>query len=160
MADLAHRPEPIVAAQAPPKAKQTNYPVPFAARVDGRLKRPLGDFFGITNFGVNHTWLAPGAATALRHHHSRQDEFIYVLSGTPTLVTETDEHLLEPGMCVGFKAGEPNAHHFVNRTLESVMLLEVGDRTPGDSVTYPHDDIQATLIDGAWQFTHKDGRPY
>ncbi len=160
MAANARQSEPIAAADAPPKAKQTNYPEPFAARVSGRLKRPLGDFFGLTNFGVNHTKLAPGAVTALRHHHSRQDEFIYVVSGTPTLVTETEERLLEPGMCVGFKAGDPNSHHFVNKSAQEVILLEVGDRTAGDSVTYPHDDIQATLIDGQWRFTHKDGQPY
>lgn len=152
--------EPILAADAPPKAKQTNYPEPFATRMSGRLKRPLGDLFGLTNFGVNHTRLAPGGATALKHHHSRQDEFIYVIAGTPTLVADGAEHVLAPGMCVGFKAGEPNAHHFVNHTSEEVVLLEVGDRTPGDAVTYPHDDIQATLIDGAWRFTHKDGQPY
>jgi uncharacterized cupin superfamily protein len=158
---VAHaRPAPIAAVDAPPKAKQTNYPEPFAARMTGRLKRPLGDLFGLTNFGVNHTRLVPGGVTALRHHHSRQDEFIYVISGTPTLITETDERVLQPGMCVGFKAGEPNSHQFVNRTDDEVVLLEVGDRTAGDAVTYPHDDIQATLIDGRWSFTHKDGRPY
>jgi uncharacterized cupin superfamily protein len=159
MAAQSHR-EPILAADAPPKAKQSNYPEPFATRMSGRLKRPLGDLFGLTNFGVNHTRLAPGAATALKHHHSRQDEFIYVIAGTPTLVVDGVEHVLEPGMCAGFKAGEPNAHHFVNHTSEEVLLLEVGDRTPGDAVTYPHDDIQATLVDGAWRFTHKDGQPY
>lgn len=159
MTAQAHH-EPIIAADAPPKTKQTNYPEPFASRMRGRLKRPLGDLFGLTNFGVNHTRLAPGAATALKHHHSRQDEFIYVISGTPTLVVDGAEHLLAPGMCVGFKAGEPKAHHFVNHTAEDVVLLEVGDRTPGDAVSYPHDDIQATLIDGGWRFTHKDGRPY
>jgi len=151
---------PIAATDAPPKAKQTNYPEPFATKMNGRLKRPLGDFFGLKNFGVNHTRLAPGAVTALRHHHSRQDEFIYVISGTPTLVTETDARLVEPGMCVGFRAGEPSSHHLVNNTDQEVMLLEVGDRTAGDSVTYPYDDIQATLVDGRWAFTHKDGKPY
>ena len=161
MAANAQQSQPIAAADAPPKAKQTNYPEPFATRMSGRLKRPLGDFFGLTNFGVNHTRLAPGGVTALKHHHSRQDEFIYVISGTPTLVTEgSEERLLQPGMCVGFKAGHPTAHHFENKTQEDVVLLEVGDRTPGDSVTYPHDDIQATLIDGKWIFTHKDGQPY
>ncbi|HEU4729548.1 MAG TPA: cupin domain-containing protein [Kofleriaceae bacterium] len=160
MAADGRRPQPIAAAAAPPRAKQTSYPEPFASRVAGRLKRPLGDHFGLTNFGVNHTMLAPGAVSALGHHHSRQDEFIYVLSGTPTLITGTEERVLAPGMCVGFRAGDPVPHHLVNNTDENVVLLEVGDRTPGDSVTYPDDDLEAVLIDGQWAFVHKDGRPY
>jgi uncharacterized cupin superfamily protein len=149
------------ASDAPPRAQKTNYPEPFASRVAGRDKRPLGDLFGLANFGVNLTRLAPGAVSALRHAHSRQDEFIYVLEGHPTLITDAGEERLEPGMCAGFKAGSGNAHHLVNRTHADVLYLEVGDRSAGDSASYPDDDIQAALApDGRWRFTHKDGTPY
>ena len=150
----------IVAAEAPPRSRPSNYPDPFASRVAGREKRPLGDLFGLTNFGVNLTRLAPGAMSSLRHAHSRQDEFIYVLSGHPVLRTNAGETALAPGMCAGFKAGTGDAHHIVNRTREDVVYLEVGDRTPDDAGTYPDDDIQAVLVDGKWRFTHKDGTPY
>jgi uncharacterized cupin superfamily protein len=127
----------------------------------GREKRPLGDLFGLQNFGVNLTRLAPGAASALRHAHSRQDEFVYVLEGRPTLITDEGEALLEPGMCAGFRAGTGNAHHLVNRTTQDVVFLEVGDRTAGDQGSYPDDDLQAALgPDGRWRFTRKDGTPY
>jgi len=64
-------------------------------------------------------------------------------------------------MCAGFKGGSGNGHHLVNRTNEDVLYLEIGDRTPGDSVSYPDDDITAVLDrDGQWQFAHKDGTPY
>ena len=149
------------ALDAPPRAKASSYPEPFAARVAGREKRPLGDLFGLTNFGVNLTRLAPGAMSALRHAHSRQDEFVYILEGAPTLVTDGGETALEPGMCAGFKAGSGDAHHLVNRTKHDVLYLEVGDRTPGDSGTYPDDDLVAGLgPDGRWRFTRKDGTPY
>jgi len=150
----------IVAAEAPPKAKQTNYPETFAARVAGRLKRPLGDLFGLTNFGVNLTRLAPGAISSLRHAHSRQDELIYVLEGRPTLVTNAGETPLSPGMCAGFKAGDGDAHHLVNRTALDVVYLEIGDRTAGDQVSYPDDDLQAVLVDGKWAFASKSGAKY
>src|SRR4051794_13692652 len=114
------------ASDAPPRAKKTNYPEPFASRVAGRLKRPLGDLFGLTNFGVNLTRLAPGAISALRHAHSRQDEFVYVLEGRPTLIDDSGETALAPGMCAGFKAGDGRAHHLVNRTDADVTILEVG----------------------------------
>jgi len=153
-------PVAIVADEAPPRTKPSIYPEPFASRMQGRVKHPLGDLFGLTNFGVNLTRLAPGAGSALRHAHSRQDEFIYVLQGSPVLVTDAGETRLAPGMCAGFKAGTGNAHQLLNRGSEEVVYLEVGDRSTGDTAAYPDDDLQAMLTDGKWRFTHKDGTPY
>lgn len=154
-------PVAIVASEAPLRAKASNYPEPFASRMAGRQKRPLGNVFGLSNFGVNLTRLAPGAVSSLRHSHSRQDEFIYILAGHPLLVTDDGETLLSPGMCAGFKAGTDNGHHLINRTDEDVVYLEIGDRSADDGVSYPDDDIQAVLDkDGQWQFVHKDGTPY
>jgi uncharacterized cupin superfamily protein len=149
----------IVAASAPVRAKRSNYPEPFFSRMSKREKRPLGDLFALKNFGVNLTRLEPGGESALLHRHSRQDEFIYVLEGTPTLVTDVEEMELQPGMCAGFAAGGI-AHQLVNRTDHDVLYLEVGDRTPGDQGSYPKDDLQAVLGPAGWMFLHKDGQPY
>lgn len=154
------RPIAIDAARAPARTKPTSYPEPFASRMKGRLKRPLGDAFGLSNFGVNLTSLAPQAISALRHAHSRQDEFVYILQGHPTLHTDEGRTQLRPGMCAGFKAGTGNGHQLVNETPEVVVYLEIGDRTPGDEGTYPDDDLQAVLESGRWMFRHKDGTPY
>jgi len=156
----AKYPIAVVADDAPPRTKATNYPEPFASRMAGRLKRPLGDLFGLTNFGVNLTRLAPGAVTALRHAHTKQDELVYVLEGHPTLHTDEGRMRLSPGMCAGFKAGTGNGHHFMNETDQDVVILEVGDRIPGDAGSYPDDDLVAKMVDGTWRFTHKDGTPY
>ncbi len=153
-------PVAVVAAEVPQRTKPSNYPEPFAARMAGRAKRPLGDWFGLANFGVNLTTLLPGAGSALRHAHTQQDEFIYILSGHPLLITDAGEMQLSPGMCAGFKAGTGNAHQLINRTSEVVQYLEVGDRSPGDAALYPDDDLQAVLVEGKWQFTHRDGSPY
>lgn len=156
-----HRvPTAVVAAEVPPRAAKTIYPEPFAQRVAGREKRVLGDLFGLTNFGVNLTRLAPGAMSALRHAHEKQDEFVYVLEGTPTLKTEEGATLLSPGMCAGFRAGTGNAHHLVNESATDVVYLEIGDRTPGDSAVWPDDDLQLVEIDGKRKMAHRDGRPY
>lgn len=153
-------PTAVVAEEAPARRRPSVYPEPFADAVRGRRKHPLGDLFGLRSFGVNLTRLAPGAATALRHAHSRQDEFVYVLRGEPTLITERGERTLAAGMCAGFRAGSGDAHHLVNRSREEVVLLEIGDRSPGDSITYPDDDLEAVLADGGWRFTRKNGTPY
>ena len=155
-----HVPTAIVAMAAAPRTRRTNYPEPFASRVAGREKRPLGDVFGLSAFGVNLTRLAPGAISALRHAHSKQDELVYILEGRPTLHTDEGFTELGPGMCAGFKAGSGNAHRLVNRSQEDVLYLEIGDRTPGDSATYADDDLCAKSVDGGWVFAHKDGTPY
>lgn len=150
----------ITALSVPARKKSSNYPEPFAARVKGRIKRALGDQFGLKNFGINRTTLKPGSESALLHRHKTQDEFIYILEGNPTLVTDQGEVELEPGMCAGFPA-DGIAHHLVNRTNADVTYLEIGDRSPGDEGTYPDDDLKAVQgPDGKWQFTHKDGTPY
>lgn len=159
----AHKPATpvaIAAAETAPKPKPSNYPEPLRSRVAGREKRPLGDVFGLKNFGVNLTRLLPGAQSALLHRHSRQDEFVYILEGTPTLVTDVGEALLASGMCAGFPAGGI-AHHLVNRTSRDVVYLEIGDRTPGDEGSYPNDDLKARMAsDGNWHFTRKDGTKF
>jgi uncharacterized cupin superfamily protein len=155
------KPVAVVAADAAPRGRASNYPEPFASRMAGRVKRPLGDLFGLGNFGVNLTTLAPGAVSSLRHAHSRQDEFVYILEGEPTLVTDGGETALRPGMCAGFRAGSMDAHHLVNRSNRDVVYLEVGDRATRDTAVYPDDDIVAALgSDGRWRFVRKDGTPY
>lgn len=150
----------INAEDAPLRTKPSNYPEPFFSRMGKREKRPLGDIFGLKNFGVNLTRLLPGGESALLHRHSKQDEFVYILEGTPTLVTDTGEIDMEPGMCAGFPAAGI-AHHLVNRTTRDVVYLEIGDRTPGDEGSYPSDDLKASLgPDGKWMFTRKDGTGY
>lgn len=153
-------PVAIVAADAPLRTKPSNYPEPFASQMAGRRKQPLGDVFGLTNFGVNLTRLLPGGVSSLRHAHTRQDEFIYILEGHPTLHTDEGRTRLAPGMCAGFKAGSGNGHRLINETGDDVVYLEAGDRAPGDEGGYPDDDIKATMVDGKWRFAHKDGSPY
>lgn len=153
-------PAALPAVEIPFRDTPSRYPEPFAARMRGRRKRALGDFFGLANFGVNLVTLAPGATSALRHAHSRQDEFIYVLSGSVRLEYGSEIRGLAPGMCAGFPAGTGLAHRLVNPGDAEAVYLEVGDRSPGDEVVYPDDDLEARFVGGAWVFCRKDGRPY
>ena len=153
-------PSAIYAKNVAARSKPSTYPEPFAARMTGREKRALGDLFGLSNFGVNLTRLAPNAPSALRHAHSKQDELVYILAGHPILVTDEGWTRLSPGMVMGFKAGSGNAHCLINDTTEEVVYLEVGDRMAGDEVSYPDDDLAARVVDGQWQFRHKNGEPY
>ena len=157
---MAEKPPVALNAQDITPRVGSNYPPELAVAVAKRAKRVMGDKFGLTQFGVNHVTLEPGAWSSHRHWHEVEDEFVYVLTGTITLKTDEGDTFLTPGMCAGFKAGTGNAHHLVNETTEDVLYLEVGDRMPGDQGQYPDDDLRALQVDGRWTFTHKNGQPY
>ncbi|PWC74870.1 cupin domain-containing protein [Azospirillum sp. TSH64] len=131
----------------------TDYPQPFRPQVAGRHRVVLGDPLGLINFGVNLTTLAPGASSALRHWHSRQDEFVYVVDGDLTLVTDAGETLLTAGMCAGFPQGVADGHRLINRSDRPASYLEVGDRSGGDEIDYSDEDM--VWRDGAYH--HRDG---
>ena len=149
----------VDAASVAPRIKPSFYPPPFAARVNGRVKRQLGDLFGLRNFGVNYTVIQPGAISALHHAHTTQDEFIYVLDGEVTLFVGAQSMVLKAGMCAGFPAGG-EAHHLENRSDAPATYLEIGDRDATDKVSYPDDDLIALRTGEGWRFTHRDGTPY
>ncbi|ESA33099.1 cupin 2 conserved barrel domain protein [Leptolyngbya sp. Heron Island J] len=144
-----------------PTSQGTSYPQPFKAAVAGRARQRVGNAAGLTNFGVNLTTLAPGAQSALRHWHSRQDEFIYVVSGELSLVTDAGETVLTSGMMAGFPAGIADGHHLINRSDAIATYLEIGDRTPADQAEYPDDDLLALpKPEGGYYFAHRNGQPY
>ena len=144
-----------------PESNATGYPEPFRAANQQRWNRRLGNHAQLTNFGVNLTRIIPGGQSSARHAHSRQDEFIYVLEGEVDLETDAGVETLRAGMCAGFPAGTGNAHRFINRSVEDVLLLVVGDRTAGDEVSYPDIDLHLRMAaDGGYVSERKDGTPY
>jgi uncharacterized cupin superfamily protein len=144
-----------------PESNATSYPEQYRAANQQRWNRRLGDHVQLVNFGANLTRIVPGGQSSYRHAHSRQDEFIYVLQGKVELETNAGVEVLHAGMCAGFPAGTDNAHRFVNRSTEDVLLLVVGDRTAGDEVSYPEIDMHGRMgPDGRYTYTHKDGTAY
>ncbi|MGH6617926.1 MAG: cupin domain-containing protein [Alphaproteobacteria bacterium] len=139
----------------------SSYPEPFAAACEDREKRALGNAFGLSQFGVNHVRLAPGAASSQRHWHSHEDELVYMLEGEAILITDEGEQVMTPGMCTGFKAGAPNGHHLINRSDRDAVYLEIGTRASEGGADYPDIDmiVRRTEV-GQWRYLHKDGTPY
>lgn len=144
-----------------PATSRSGYPSEeLRAPLAGRSRRALGDALGLVTFGVNPTELAPGAWSSQRHWHTRQDEFIYVLEGEVTLITNAGEQVLTPGMCAGFAAGVADGHHLVNRGSAPARFLEVGDRLPGDAGHYSEIDLAARSGRTPYMFTRRDGSGY
>jgi uncharacterized cupin superfamily protein len=137
------------------------YPEPFLSRVLPREKRALGDAVGLTQIGVNLTTLGPGKESSIRHYHTREDEFVFVLEGEVVLRTDEGEQILKSGMCAGFRAGVKNGHHLVNRSDRPARYLEISNRDPADTADYPDDDLLCIRqADGTVRFTRKDGSSF
>jgi uncharacterized cupin superfamily protein len=146
-------------ASLPPR-RSSGYPEPFRAAVEARIKRALGDPFGLSQFGVNLVEMPPGCWSSQRHWHSHEDEFVYVVSGELVLVTDAGEQLMRPGMVAGFPAGRADGHHLINRSAEPAVYLEVGTRIPEDEAVYSDIDMEIRRRPEGHVFVHKNGEPY
>ncbi len=153
---------PKIDIAAVPVVATTGYPPPYRRAVDGRSKQRLGDAGAIVQFGVNLTRLKPGAASALRHWHETEDEFVFMVAGEATLVEDSGETPLKAGEAAAFPAGAPNGHHLVNRSGADAIYLEIGTRTKADRVTYTGAGIDLVAVNdaGAWRYVKKDGEAW
>ena len=138
--------------------KGSGYPAPFHLKASERVRQALGDAGGLNDFGVNLMHLPPGNWSSQRHWHSAEDEFVWVLSGEVTLVTDEGEQLLHAGDCAAFPKGQPNGHHLINHSSAMAVLLEVGTRSVNDVCEYPDIDMRIDGRDG--RFRQRDGTPY
>jgi uncharacterized cupin superfamily protein len=138
----------------------TIYPEPYASQVAGRSSLRLGDAGGLTQFGVNLVTLEPGAKSSLRHWHTNEDEFVMVTEGELILVQDEGEHVMRPGDCAAFPAGDPNGHHFLNRTQAPARFLVVGTRAQRETATYSDVDLVLEVEAGQHRFTYRDGTPW
>lgn len=138
----------------------TDYPAAFRKVVAGRARKRLGLAAGLDQFGVNLTTLKPGAASALRHWHEKEDEFVYVLEGEVVLIEDGGETVLQPGDAAGFKANDRNGHHLVNKTTHDAVYLEIGTRSKHERAEYPDVDLVAVCDEKGERYTHKNGEPY
>jgi uncharacterized cupin superfamily protein len=151
---------PALDPQTVAEVRASGYPQPFKSRMGDRAKRRLGDACGLTKLGVNLVTLGAGGQSALRHWHTLEDEFVYVLEGEVHLVTGSGEQVLKAGMCAGYAAGKRDAHHFINRSTRPASYLEIGLRLDSDTAFYPDDDLMWIETEEGTVAAHKDGRRY
>ena len=142
-----------------PAQQIASYPKEFATVISGREKRRIGDAVGLTQFGVNITRIKAGAASALRHAHEAEDEFIYVLEGELVLAENAGETVLRPGDAAGFKSGSGIAHCLINRSDRDAVYLEVGTRAKSERVHYPDVDFFMERDERGRRWFRKSGEP-
>lgn len=140
---------------------RSSYPEPYRSRVLPREARALGEALGLTRIGVNLVRVLAGKQSSMRHWHTHEDEFLYVLEGELVLRTQAGEQQLTAGMCAGFAAGSTDGHHLINRSERPASFLVVSNRDPEDSAHYPDPDV-----DLMWsppharkRMTRRDGTP-
>jgi uncharacterized cupin superfamily protein len=149
---------PKIDIAATPPRQGSSYPAPFAEMAKDRTKQALGNAGGLSDFGVNLVTLPVGAWSSQRHWHLLEDEFVYVLSGELTLVTDAGETRLGTGECAAFPKNTPDGHHFINKSTSDAVYLEIGARSGRDTISYPDIDLHLVVAEGGWR--HKDGTPY
>jgi uncharacterized cupin superfamily protein len=143
-----------------PADTRSGYPAPFNRIVEGRSRKRLGNAAGLDQFGVNLTTLEPGAASALRHWHEREDELVFILEGEVVLVEDGGEIVLNAGDAAGFKANSGDGHHLINKSNRVVVYLEVGTRSKHERVEYPDVDLMVVRDDKGARYTRRNGEPY
>jgi len=151
---------PVIDPARVPVRTGSIYPEPYAAMMQGRSSLRLGEAGGLTQFGVNLVMLEPGAMSSLRHWHHNEDEFVWVVEGECTLVQDEGETVMCPGDCAAFPAGNPNGHHFLNRTDRVAKFLVVGTKAPQEVGVYSDIDLMVKIGSGRAEFTYKDGTPF
>jgi len=151
---------PKVDLESVEQVNRTGYPPPFDQEVQGRWYRRLAPPTGLTEFGVSHVVLKPGAWSSQRHWHSAEDELVYILEGELVLVTEDGEQVVRAGLVVGFPAGQPNGHHLINRSDKVARFLAIGSRVRGDECTYPDIDLHVATTPQGAVWTNTRGELY
>jgi uncharacterized cupin superfamily protein len=137
---------------------RTSYPEPYRARVMPREKRQLGDCLGLKKIGVNRTTLPPGKESSMRHWHTHEEEFVFVLEGEVVLRTQGGEQVLKAGSCAGFPAGLDDGHQLLNRSSKPAVYLEVSNRDAEDTVYYSDSDVD--MVATPTGMTRRDGTPF
>lgn len=150
---------PAMDPEAVPAQSEVDYPEPFRIGVENRVRRRLGDAAGLTNFGVNLVTLPPGGWSSQRHWHRNEDEFVWIVEGELTLITDAGEQTLRAGMAAGFPAGVPDGHHLVNKSGAPATYLEIGDRAETEEGIYPDIDLRYRHTPGGFSFTNRAGEP-
>lgn len=154
--------QPAIEARSVAAQSRSGYPEPYRSRVLPRDRRRLGDALGLTRIGINQTTLLPGKESSMRHWHTREDEFLYVLEGEVVLRTGAGEQLLTAGMCAGFAAGVEDGHQLINRSDRPAVYLEVSNRDPEDEARYcdPDVDLAWNAPHARGSFSRRDGTAY
>lgn len=148
---------PKIDLDAIPLNNSTGYPEPHNQAVQGRWKRGLASVAGISDFGINHVTLKPGAWSSQRHWHEGEDEFVVMIAGEATLIDDNGRTPLVAGDCVAFPKGDGNGHHIANEGQADCTFIAIG-RQPQSPCHYSDIDL---MFD--WQrqgYFHKDGSDF
>ena len=122
------------------------------------LDAPVGRHFGFARLGIHHVRLQPGRRTSYPHAESVEEEFVFVVEGTPDVWLDGRLHRLKPGDSVGFAPGTGLCHSFLNNTDTEVRLLVVGDTDKRENrIYYPLNPERKPLREDWWHDV--PGRP-
>ena len=112
---------------------------------------PLGEKLGLTRIGIHHVRVPPGRRISYPHAESAEEEFVFVIEGSPDAWIDGHLHPLAPGDAVAFPAGTGVCHTFLNNTAREVRLLVVGETPkPENLIAYPLNLARQLAREDGW----------
>lgn len=119
---------------------QSGFPPQYTDVLQGRWYRRIGKAGGLTDFGVTHVRLEPGAWSSQRHWHPNHDEFVVMIDGHAVLVDDDGEHPMAAGDCAAFPRNDGNGHCLINRSALPCTFIVIGPTVPWP-VHFPDIDV-------------------
>lgn len=100
----------------------------------------LGKLLGAKESGISVYELPPGQAICPYHYECGEEEWLLVLSGTPTLRSPDGEERLGPWDVACFPRGPEGAHQIRNETEEHARVLMFSTIVLPTATVYPDSD--------------------
>lgn len=120
----------------------------------GGFGSSMGRLLGLTRIGIHYEIMPPGTRSSFPHAESHEEEFVFIVQGTPDVWIDGDLHPLVAGDAVGFPAGTGIAHSFLNNSSADVHLIVIGEKNrPGNQLNYPLNPermVEFTRTGRAW----------
>lgn len=140
-----------------PQTNRTDYPAEYAQEVAGRFVRRIAPATGLTDYGVSHVTLVPGAWSSQRHWHENEDEMVVILSGQAVLIDDNGRTPMGAGDMAVFPKNDGNGHHLINESDADCIFVAVGRPTEG-ACHYP--DINLHIFNDDGEYKRKDGSDF
>ena len=127
------RPELVRAADSAAKMQRHGHPWNPNSEMTGVM---LSRLVGLQRTGVSLARIAPGKESFVYHAHEREEEWLYILSGTGTAEIGDGEYAVGPGDFMGFPTPSV-AHHLRNTGNEDLVYLMGGENRDSEIADFP-----------------------
>lgn len=111
--------------------------VPWQRLPGSTAFKRLGAYGGGRQVGVGIDVLKPGQFSNRFHYHLKEEEHVFILKGSATLILGERRYVMQERDYCCFPAGQRAGHHLLNHTTQDCVFLTIGDNHPDDIAVFP-----------------------